>query len=570
MSAHSIRSRLFLGFGAVSALLALSVVASSLLLGTIDRRSARAIGEHLPAAEQSLAMAQQFNGSLATLYGFLLTRDPAAKPVLAAQWSKIVEAGTRLDQVSGAFPAEARARWKALMAAFDGIYQAQHDLLAAAAEAPGADPAKLAAGIRDTQDQVGRILDVLIGPADAQGFRSGGLADLAGRQIDADGGEIAAALDFLVWLQWGLLAAALVLAGTIAWLTQRSIVRPIDALTDALGGLAAGALDVVVPARSRHDEIGRIARAVEVLRQAALDRDRLEAEQVADRAARERRQIAIEARILSFDREIAGALGHLVDNAGDLRRTAGSLRATAETTARQAGSVAGAARAASGNVETVAAAAEELAASVAEIGRQGAVSAETAEIAVREAARGGAVVEGLSAATGSIGEIVKLIDDIAAQTNLLALNATIEAARAGEAGKGFAVVANEVKSLAAQTARATQEIGRQIGDIRTATGEAVAIIGEIGLVIGRISAASLAISGAVDQQGGATRDIARNVQQAATGTGAVSETIAAVTQDAGRTESASAEMLSTADALAARATDLRREVDGFLTDIRAA
>lgn len=569
MSAHSIRSRLFLGFGAVSALLALSVIASSLLLGQVDRRSRIAIGEHLPAARQSLAMAQQFNGSLATLYRFVLTKDPEAKITLAAYWSKIVEAGTALDQVAGAFNPDARARWKALMAAFDTAYKAQYELMAAA-EAPGADPAALAAGVTNTQDQVRRILDVLIGPADAQGFRSGGLADLAAQQIDADGAAISAALDGLVWLEWALLAIGLALAATIAFVTQRSIVRPIDGLTDVLGQLAGSSYDVVVPAQDRRDEIGRIARAVEVLRVAALDRNRLEAEQAADRATRERRQAAIEARILAFDREIAGALGHLADSAGELRGTAGGLRATAETTALRAGSVAGAARAASGNVGTVAAAAEELANSVAEIGRQVAVSSQTAEIAVREAARGGAVVEGLSAATGSIGEIVKLIDDIAAQTNLLALNATIEAARAGEAGKGFAVVANEVKSLANQTARATQDIGRQIGDIRTATAEAVAIIAEIGQTIGRISAASLAISGAVDQQGNATRNIARNTQEAAAGTGAVSETIAAVTEDTARTESASAEMLATADALAARATDLRREVDGFLKDIRAA
>ena len=252
MSAHSIRSRLFLGFGAVSALLALSVIASSLLLGSVDRRSRVAIGEHLPAAQQSLAMAQQFNGSLATLYRFVLTKDPDAKIVLAAYWSKIVEAGTRLDQVSAAFPPDERARWKVLMAAFDSVYKAQHDLMAAA-EAPGADPAQLAAGVRDTQDQVGRILDVLIGPADAQGFRSGGLADLAGRQIDADGDRISTELDSLVWLQWGLLLVALALAGSIAFLTQRSIVRPVDALTDALGELALGRYDVMVPAQERRD-----------------------------------------------------------------------------------------------------------------------------------------------------------------------------------------------------------------------------------------------------------------------------------------------------------------------------
>lgn len=569
MPGLSIRSRLFVGFGAIYGLLAVSILFSTFRLEAIDHRSHTIIRQDLPAAQQSLAMAMEFNGSLATLYRYLLTKDPASKHVLDAQWSKIVEAGTALDTVVGALAPAERPRWKTLMGEFDAIYKAQYGLVAAA-ETPNADASKLADGIKDTQARVEHILDTLIGPADDDGFRSGGIADMAGHQIDADGNDITTGLGWLVREQEGLLAVALALAGAIAFLTQRSITRPIGTLTGALNRMAVGDLAIVVPEVDRADETGRIARAVEVLRAAAAERNRLEAAQAAERASREQRQIQIDAEITAFDVEIAGVFHHLSESADALRDTASRLQTRAETTARQAGIVTTSAQTASDNVEAVAAAVEELTASVREIDRQVAVSAEISGLAVQEADRGSSVVESLSAEAASIGEIVALINDIAAKTNLLALNATIEAARAGDSGKGFAVVANEVKSLASQTARATQDITRQITKIRDATGEAVAIIGDIGGIVERISNSSMAISGAVDQQGAATRDIARNVQSAASGASAVSHAIGEVTQETERTRSASADVRRTADDLAVRAGKLRQRVDGFLSEIRAA
>jgi len=569
MPGLSIRSRLFVGFGAICGLLAISVLFSTLRLEAIDRQSRTIIRQDLPAARQSLAMAMEFNGSLASLYRYLLTRDPGSKQVLDAHWSKIVEAGNALDAVVGALPRAERPKWKALMGEFDSIYKAEYGLIAAV-DAPNADATQLSLGVKETQNRVEHILDTLIGIADDKGFRYGGIADIAGHQIEADGDEIAAGLGWLANLQAALLVVALLLAGAIAFLTQRSITRPIGALTSALNRMAVGDLTAIVPEVDRSDETGKIARAVEVLRAAAAERDALEAAQAAERAAREQRQIQVDTEITAFDADIAGVFQHLSESADTLRNMAGGLQARAEATAQQAGIVSASAHTASDNVEAVAVAAEELTASVGEIGRQVAVSAEVAQLAVREAQRGSTVVEGLSAAASSIGEIVALIDDIAAKTNLLALNATIEAARAGESGKGFAVVANEVKSLASQTARATQDITGQINTIRDATGEAVAIIADIGNIIERINQSSKAIAEAVDQQGAATREIARNVQSAASGAGAVSQAIGEVTHETERTGVVSTDVLKTSDDLAVRAAALRQRVDRFLAGIRTA
>ncbi|MGB8274693.1 MAG: methyl-accepting chemotaxis protein [Alphaproteobacteria bacterium] len=257
-------------------------------------------------------------------------------------------------------------------------------------------------------------------------------------------------------------------------------------------------------------------------------------------------------------------VGVVASASTEVESTAESLAATAEETSRQSTAVAAAAEQATGNVQTVASAAEELSSSVAEIGRQVAQSAKIANKAVEEAIRTDNTVRGLADAAQKIGEVVNLINDIAGQTNLLALNATIEAARAGEAGKGFAVVASEVKSLATQTAKATEEIAGQIGSIQTATNDAVAAIEGISATIKQINEIATTIASAVEEQGSATQEIARNVQQAAAGTTEVSSNITGVTQAASQTGDAAGQMLSAARELAANANTLRGEIDQFL------
>jgi len=364
----------------------------------------------------------------------------------------------------------------------------------------------------------------------------------------------------------------LVAAGALAAATvvARSTANPIRLMTGVMHRLAEGDTAVQIPHNGRSDEIGDMAAAVQVFRDNMIQSERLAAEQKAEQARKERRQAAIEAAIVSFEGTVTGALGALGSASSELATTARLLTDTADQTSHKATAVAAASEEASVNVQTVASATEELSASVAEIGRQVAQSTQITSQAVDEAIRTNGDIKGLAEAAQRIGDVVKLINDIAGQTNLLALNATIEASRAGEAGKGFAVVASEVKSLANQTARATEDIGKKIGEMQTATGHSVRAIETIGQTIGRINEISTTIAAAVEEQGAATVEIARNVQEAASGTTEVSSSIVAVTQGAGATGDAAKQVRDSAAQLSRQGDILRQEVDRFLASIRAA
>ncbi|EJW11014.1 methyl-accepting chemotaxis sensory transducer [Rhodovulum sp. PH10] len=350
------------------------------------------------------------------------------------------------------------------------------------------------------------------------------------------------------------------------------VARPITALAAGMRRLADGDFDVVLAGIGRKDEVGEIAGAVEAFKLKAAEKARLEAEEKAgqDRRLAEARRTEMHRLAESFE----SAVGHIVETVSsastELEAAAGTLTETAESTQGLSATVAAASEQASANVQSVASAADEMSSSVGEIGRQVQESTRIAGDAVRQAEKTDGRITELSQAANRIGDVVQLITAIAEQTNLLALNATIEAARAGEAGKGFAVVAQEVKALAAQTAKATGEIASQISGMQAATQDSVSAIKEIGGTIGHIAEISAAIAAAVEEQGAATSEIARNVQQAALGTTQVASNITKVSQGAGETGSASAQVLASAHALSEESSRLRVEVDRFLAGVRAA
>jgi methyl-accepting chemotaxis protein len=373
--------------------------------------------------------------------------------------------------------------------------------------------------------------------------------------------------------QHSLVVAALVVIVTLAvsMMVARRITGPLHRMSDAMNALAGGRLDVLVPGIGRSDEIGEMADAVEIFKSNAVARQALEAEQK-DAEARAVAQRRADMHRMASDFE--SAIGEIVETvsqaSSQLESSAGSLSTTAERSEELATTVAAASEAASTNVQSVASATEEMASSVTEISRQVQDSARMASEAVGQARSTTDRVSELSKAATRIGDVVELINTIAAQTNLLALNATIEAARAGEAGRGFAVVASEVKALAEQTSKATGEIGQQISGIQAATQESVNAIKTISGTIERLFEVSSAIAAAVEEQGAATQEIARNVQQAARGTEQVSCNITDVQRSASQTESASSEVLSAAKALSGDSNRLRHEVSKFLNSVRAA
>ncbi|TWA93199.1 methyl-accepting chemotaxis sensory transducer with Cache sensor [Azospirillum brasilense] len=371
---------------------------------------------------------------------------------------------------------------------------------------------------------------------------------------------IGGGLGLLVVLVVALLAASHVIVGA-----------PLRRTITTLEAVVAGRRGVAVAGIDRRDEIGAIARALALFqdnatRMAELEEERRREE---ERAA-ERRKHDLADVASRFEASVGGVVRNVSQQAGAMRGTAQNLSAIATQTDRQASAVSMAAEEASQNVQTVAAAAEELSCSIREINERIGRSSQMAADAVAEVERTNATLEGLSAAAQKIGDVVNLIQGIAGQTNLLALNATIEAARAGEAGKGFAVVASEVKNLANQTAKATEDISRQIADMQTVSGTVVSVIGTVGRSIIAINETITAIAAAAEQQGAATQEISRNVQQASMGTAAVSDNIGGVTQAAGSTGTMADQALDAAGDLSREADQLRHEVERFVAMIRAA
>jgi methyl-accepting chemotaxis protein len=365
----------------------------------------------------------------------------------------------------------------------------------------------------------------------------------------------------------GGVALLLVVAGVI--IIARSIARPLSVITFTIKQVAEGAANVEVPHAGRADEIGALARAIRIF-QEAMDHNRnLNAQVSADSEAREERSRHIEAAVTQFQRAIGTALEAVNQNAAAMRETAQNItRATSEAAGR-AGSAAGATSQASANVSAVAGAAEELAASVAEIGRQVRQSACAVEQTGQRAEKSICEIESLALATQRIDGVLSLIQAIAGQTNLLALNATIEAARAGEAGRGFAVVAHEVKALAGQTAKATEEIGQNISMIQASTKNAVDAVREIGVAVHGINDITSNIAGAVGQQDAATHEISVNAQSAAQGNQTLVANIASLRDAIGETDMAAASVLTTAAELTSTAETLSSEVEKFFHNLRA-
>ena len=388
-------------------------------------------------------------------------------------------------------------------------------------------------------------------------------------------GTAIAELDGMLWQAMDAMAIAAGIAVLLALVATaflvRRVTKPLKAVAETLTVLAEGRTDVEVQYADRHDEIGVIARTIDIFKTNRIERRQLEAERSnAEKSANERRKAELNQFVEDFRTKISGIIEQVMSSSGRFEEDAHQLSLTAHATAEMSGQSAGTSRQASEHVRSAANASNELSQSIVEISRRVQDSNNVAAEAVKQATATDERMAELSAAGDRIGDVVKLITSIAEQTNLLALNATIEAARAGDAGRGFAVVAQEVKTLAGQTAKATDEISSHIVNMQRATGESVDAIKAIGLTIERISEITGAISSAVEHQGEATQNIAHGVEAAAGGTVDVAENIERVAQGASETETTSSQMLQSAKGLSVVSVHLRDEVEKFLDSVRAA
>jgi methyl-accepting chemotaxis protein len=393
--------------------------------------------------------------------------------------------------------------------------------------------------------------------ADADAIKASGVAEETALEHETIT-LIATTTSFILWLA----VIGLGIGGALAWLIGRGISKPVTGMSAAMSAIAGGDKSVEIPGVGRKDEVGQMADTLQVFKNSLIETERLRLEQEQQKV---RAEADRKADMRKLADEFQAAVGNIVETVSSAST---ELEAAASTLTQTA--VAAASEEASTNVNSVASASEQLAGSVSEIARQVKESSKIANEAVQQAQKTDSRIAELSQAAGRIGDVIKLITSVAEQTNLLALNATIEAARAGDAGKGFAVVAHEVKALAAQTAKATDEISAQIAGMQSATHDSVTAIKEIGGTIGRMSDIAAAIATTVEEQGAATQEISRNVQQAAQGTAEVATNITSVNKGASETGSASSQVLSSAQSLSSESNRLKLEVDKFLHTVRAA
>jgi methyl-accepting chemotaxis protein len=506
--------------------------------------------------------------AVARLRVYVINADKNAKEQYSRYWKTFEAAYAAFKSQAALLTPSQQEKFEAFGAAYAALVPLSNRMF----EIRDSDSWNMATRTLSTEasPHVAKILDLLEGEKGSDGSRSGGIKMLQKEMLAQESREVLGSISLLTTVEWALLFGGILFAAVIGYLTSRAIVPPIHAMTDAMTKLASGNLAIDVPARDSQNEIGDMAKAVEVFKNNMIEAGRLRLEQDEQKQATEKQRKADMGKIAdSFETAIGEVIETVSSAATRLEASATSLSQTAEKNQQLSNTVSSASAEATVNVQSVASASEEMASSVNEISRQVQEAARISGEAVQKAHSADERINSLSQASAKIGDVVELINSIAGQTNLLALNATIEAARAGESGRGFAVVAAEVKALAEQTAKATAEIGQQITSIQSATHESVANMREIGEVIGRIAEISGSIASAVEEQGAATQEIARNVQRAAAGTSGVAANIAEVKTGAAETGGASSQVLAAARSLSGETNRLKNQVESFLKTVRA-